>query len=134
MGQRGWTNTQGTLGRLNISFLGLPSSTSKASPYITIFLGGGFEKWAYLECFHIKWLIDGRPLSLPEATHDGSVSSSGGVVETLTISSVSMKQIELMARAKKIEFKVCNDEYSVSTEELEDLRTFFSKIKGLLPK
>jgi hypothetical protein len=56
------------------------------------------------------------------------------VVETLYISPLSMKQLELMARAKKIEFKVCNDEYSASPEELLDLRTFFSKMKGLLPK
>jgi hypothetical protein len=112
----------------------LPSSTSKASPYITIFLGGGFEQWAYLECSHTKWLSDGRPLSLPEAPHDGSVSSAGGVVETRTMSSVSRNQIALRARAQKIACKGCNAEYSVSTAALEDLRPFFSKRKGLLPK
>jgi hypothetical protein len=128
------TTPRGEVGHLDISFFGVLSRTPEELPYIHIFLEGAFQEWQYGRCFSTEWLLDGRPFLLPEATRDGSLSSSGGVVETLNISPISMQQLELMARAKKIEFKVCNDEYSASPEELQDLRAFFSKIKGLVPK
>jgi hypothetical protein len=40
-----------------------------------------------------------------------------------------MAQIERLARAKKVEWKVCNDEYTATDEELQDLRTFLIKMK-----
>ena len=77
----------------------------------------------------MRWLVDGRPFSLPDATHDGSVSQFGGVHEHISISPVTMAQIESLARAKKVEWKVCNDEYTATVEELDDLRNFLIKLK-----
>jgi len=56
------------------------------------------------------------------------------VLESLFIEPISIKQFEPIARAQKIEFKVCNDEYEATPDKLEDIRDFYSKVTDLIAK
>ncbi len=91
------------------------------------------DSWRYLQCHHTGWLVDDKPFQLPQPIHDGSVGS-GYVLEFLIIAPVTLKQIEQLARAKKVEFKVCNDEYTATTNEMDDFRVFLSKLREAAPK
>jgi hypothetical protein len=52
----------------------------------------------------------------------------------LTIKPVSIEQIKQLSQAKKVEFKVCNDEFTATSEEVQDFGTFFSRLHELTPK
>jgi hypothetical protein len=91
------------------------------------------DNWRYIQCTQTHWLVDDKPFQLPQPTHKGSVGS-GYVIEQLIIANVPIKQIEQLAQAKKVEFKVCNDEYMATTEEVKDFGIFFSKLRESAPK
>ena len=56
------------------------------------------------------------------------------MAEFLTIHPLFLEQIRQMAQAKKIEFKICNDAFTASLEEMQDFRTFVDKVKENIGK
>lgn len=95
----------------------------RTKPGIAIMLISLSEEWQYLSCNTTYWLVDDKPLGLPQPTHKGSIRS-GFVVEYLIIAPVPLSALQQMAAAKKVEFKVCNDEFTLNKEEMADLRKF----------
>jgi len=112
-------------GKPNIFLIG---SYEKGVLKIAIFLNSIADTWRYLMCHRTHWLVDDKPFKLSKAIHDGS-TGSGYVLEHVIIRGVTVKQIEQLARAKKIEFKICTDEYVATSQEVEDFRVFLLKIR-----
>lgn len=69
------------------------------------------KSWRYLECHTTRWLVDGERLSV-EAEHHGKVMD-GGVIENLAFD-LSAKDLARIAAAESVEYRVCNDEYTLT--------------------
>jgi hypothetical protein len=101
-------------------------------PVVSIILATAAKSWRYRQCHQTQWLVDDQPFQLPQPNHYGSVGS-GYVSEYLVIDQVPLKKIEQLAQAKKVEFKLCNDEYTATTEEVKDFGIFLSKLHASAP-
>ncbi len=84
--------------------------------------------WKYLQCFGTDFLLDGRPFSLGEPTHDGRVGA-GYVLEFIQFT-VGFTRIVELASAHTVEVKICNDEFRLSAQEMSIIKDF---VRALTP-
>ena len=87
--------------------------------------------WAYLECHSLHGLADGRPIVfLGEAEHRGN-PESGATVERISVmlGSEGLAAIQLAA---KLEFKLCNTEWSLDAAETAEAKVFARKAGVML--
>lgn len=83
--------------------------------------------WLYLKCPYLDILVDDRPVDLGKARHDGDVGS-GYVSETI-ITEILIDKFAKVARAKKLEAKICNTELIVGESERDELLSFLKIIR-----
>jgi len=95
----------------------------KTKPEVQMMFVSKAEDWQYLNCHFTDMLIDGKPLKISETRHDGSVISADTIMEYI-MTSVSWKEFCKMAIGKKIEVKICNTEFILSTREMKDISEF----------
>lgn len=77
------------------------------------------EHWRYLRCHSVDMLVDGQPLSLGRAEHDGSVYM-GGVGETVSVQ-LTPDALRRVTTAREVRVRVCNDAWTLSDEMLSAL-------------
>ena len=80
------------------------------------------KSWRYLQCHSTAFLADGKPLDLGRESRSGHVGS--GYVNEFLIINTSLTKLKTAAQSRKVEYKVCNDEFSMSDRDLTDLREF----------
>jgi hypothetical protein len=78
--------------------------------------------WKFLRCHSLYCLADGNPVELPPSKHSGNVGKSY-VLERIS-AMVPFSIIEQLSKCEKVEFKICNTEFALSKDEIEDLKTF----------
>lgn len=115
---------------------------------LTAVMGGdvavvGFElailskSWRYMECNKTNWLLDGKPYNLEGGQHQGNVAT-GFVLErivwNLPQTANSSGPLGDIARAKSVEYRICNDEYKLTAAELADLRSYIKKSQEYFSK
>lgn len=122
--------SQKPLGQPNVNILGTIEGENKKFNVMLVFAfisnyrtGSG---WHYLSCYNTAWLIDGRPLPLGEAHHDGSVVR-GGVIEFI-VQSLSLNDIDAIGRGTNVEFRVCNDEFRMDPTDVQAFRQIAIKL------
>lgn len=119
------TETKAAVGRLKLdgkpalSLLGVYDTDG--SLQISLFISSLGTEWRYLNCRRTNWLRDGRPLTMTDPIHNSDVLNSGRVSEDLIVR-LTLAQLHQLADAQRVEYKVCNDEYIVSSEEMRDFR------------
>lgn len=124
------TKPQAVFKRLHFTLLcRYTGEAQKTNAIIEIVLIGAYEQWTYLKCNTTHWLVDSKPFELPQPIHEGEVGR-GFVMELLTIVPVPLSALQQMAVVKKVEFKVCNDEFMLNKGEMEDLRKFVGIFKS----
>lgn len=84
------------------------------------------ESWEFLECHFTNFLIDGRPLATPDATHNGSVGT-GYVLEFIHISMPTTTFLRFV-NAKEAKVKICNDVIEFDEDNMVSLRDFASRM------
>jgi hypothetical protein len=122
------TKVRGATATPYISLYAIFPASTKEPPNMALILSASFESWRYQACHRTSWLVDNNPFELPQPSHEGK-RGEGFVAEFLTIRPLLLEQIRHMAKAKKIEFTICNDAYTVSPEEMKDFRTFVDKVR-----
>jgi hypothetical protein len=85
------------------------------------------EDWQYLSCNSIYFLVDGKPFKYMFTDHENKVLS-GRVLENHRVF-FTIKQFHELANSKKVEMKICNDEFEFSPEFMNDLRTISAKLR-----
>ena len=93
---------------------------------VSLSIQSSSKEWKYLRCHSVKWLIDGKPVDLGIPEHQGDVSL-GGVTESVTFP-FSMAKLNLLAKAEKIEFKICNDEITLDDTDVIEISNFKTAI------
>jgi hypothetical protein len=82
------------------------------------------DTWRYLKCPLVDMLADDQPVSVPAFSHDGDVGR-GYVLEKL-MARWGVPDVERLADARKIEIRICRDEYSVPPAGIAEIRHFIS--------
>jgi hypothetical protein len=85
------------------------------------------DSWKYLNCHTVAFLVDGTPFSMGKSSYDSRMS--GAYTSEYLEWDVAFAKIEALARAKSIEYKVCNDEYSVNPSQMPDIRSFVEVVR-----
>ncbi len=86
------------------------------------------KHWAYLHCHSLSCLADGSPVKLPPSEHDGRVGR-GYVMEFISVMT-PFSIIEQLSKCEKVEFKLCNTEFTLTKQEMQDLKTFVEAFTG----
>jgi len=108
-------------------------SWNSASSSADIFLfTGSTREWRYLKCNHVNWLADGAALATGETTHHGEVSPPRRFIrlKESIIQTLSLENLEAISSASSVEFRICNDEYALTSSEIDGFRQFLAKAKS----
>ena len=81
--------------------------------------------WQYLECHSLDFLLDGRPVSVPNPRHRGDVHT-GGVTEHISFDA-SHEMMVAIARAGSFRGRLCNDTFALTADQLATVRAFVSE-------
>lgn len=98
----------------------------KNLPDVAIMLSSINKDWKYLNCHSTYCLVDDKPLKIPETTHLGDVLGGGQVFEAIYVY-VPYSIFVKLCEARKIEFKICNNEFVISEFE----KTCLKQVKAL---
>ena len=99
-------------------------------PAIPAFVEFGFistsADWQYLTCHNLALLLDGETRLAPKTEQMGDVIT-GGVVETIA-TRLPVSDFLKIVNAKQVEGKVCNTEFTLTSEQMEALRDVASRM------
>lgn len=84
--------------------------------------GGG---WRYLREKSIDWLVDGRPIDLPQPSVQRD-TGRGYVIESF-IQGVAPDQMAELARASSVEFRIGVDEFALAPQDIAAIRELAAK-------
>jgi hypothetical protein len=98
----------------------MPASTEAALMFMFI-----FREWHYLKCNQTAFLVDGKPFEL-EPRHSGNVGS-GYVTESL-LYVMPPPLRSALARAKRVEFRICRDEMELDAGSVSRLGALVREI------
>ncbi|MBA7521152.1 hypothetical protein ES705_13255 [subsurface metagenome] len=115
-------------------FLVLNAEFKNKPIYFQIMFTTMQDGWEYLRCHTTHILADDVPVKIPDATHTGDVQSGGDVIEFICINLISLKSLDQLCKAKKIEVKICNDVFELDDEEKQDLKDFRTILNKKLAK
>jgi hypothetical protein len=115
--------TAGTAKQPALVLMGSYDGQTQSRPgECTIAFALSSSSWVYLRCHSIYCLTDGNPLELPPSKHEGK-AGRGYVIEFISIL-IPFSIIEQLSKSEKVEFKICNTEFTLTKQEMQDLRTF----------
>jgi hypothetical protein len=91
---------------------------------LTVFSGG--DTWKYIDCHDLSILVDdNHAMNLP-SDWDGQVEDNGDVGEWVMVGLAIDEFLEIV-NATKVELKLCNDEFALSSDQMEALRDVASR-------
>ncbi len=106
---------------------------SLAEPPTLMFLFAR-NRWEYLNCHDLNFLVDGKPYEL--ASTFKSTMERGAAVEVLFVP-LTRQQLTQLGAAKKVEYRICRDEYTLDSTALQDIKDFGpvldEELKGEVP-
>ncbi|MFX0205277.1 MAG: hypothetical protein ACFFDT_04780 [Candidatus Hodarchaeota archaeon] len=113
----------------SISFKGkVPTDNAPAVELVLVSVN---EDWMYIRDHKLYALLDDKPMTMPETTHDGQTWSGGDVFESVYFVLAWDKFVRL-CNAHKVEFKLGIKEFELAPVELKALRQVREKYKEML--
>ena len=110
-----------------LSTLAIYAKGQKTPAYYGVTLITYSHSWQFISCNFNDWLVDGKPFPALSGTYENSMAGSA-TIERFT-AKMSRKDLETVAAAKLVEFKVCNTEGKVSSEDLSGIRKVLEATK-----
>jgi hypothetical protein len=92
----------------------------------------GSRDWQFLGLKQVKFLLDDDLRMSFDASQDGSVGSSGIVVETITLDIPTVNYLRIV-NSRKTELQVGSREFALSDAKLEALRDLASRLNPTAP-
>lgn len=111
----------------SLSGLAIYAKGQKTPGYYSVTLTTYSDSWQFINCKFNDWLVDGEPFPALRGAYDNTMAGSS-TIERFT-AQMSRKDLEAVAAAKLVEFKVCNVEGKVSTEDLSGIRKILEATK-----
>jgi hypothetical protein len=101
----------------------------RPSSKLTLMISSESETWKYLQFGHdLDLLVDGERMSIGTLHHEGSVGN-GYVLESMS-AQISAALFLRLANAKSIEGKLSQTEFSLSSDQIETIKDFASRLSG----
>lgn len=98
-------------------------------PVGVININSDFGEHKYLRCHSVDWLADGEIVKPLHAEYESRVERSPHVHVNEGVSSYfAFDSFKKLAGASRIEYRICNDEFQMTPEELEALGHVFNEI------
>jgi hypothetical protein len=82
-------------------------------------------------CHHIDWLVDGRSLSAGPVSYRGKVVD-GEMIELID-QTVTAQWASAVGGAQNVRYRVCRNEYVISSNDIEAFARIAAKLKGAVP-
>ena len=79
------------------------------------------KEWRYLRCHSVAILADGDPIKV-SARHEGTTVAGGAGVMDAVLFPISAADMSKIAGAKLAEYRVCNDEFTFTSEQKDGIR------------
>ncbi|MCW9733740.1 hypothetical protein L5B97_09760 [Avibacterium sp. 20-15] len=80
------------------------------------------KDWKYLKCHTTNWLVNGKPIQPLKNTISTDVKRNPvQVVESIDVVFTN-KDMKKFGTASSVEYRVCNDEFKFTSEELKGLK------------
>lgn len=98
---------------------------------VSTYSGSKISGWRYLECNRVNWLLDGKPFDLGTATHRGDATTTG-TIEHLILHATPTQMGEI-GRASSVEFRICTDEFSLTSDDIAGIRQVAEKFVPSAP-
>ena len=115
----------------NLEIAGLiTGKTSKGATNFEIILTSQSDEWRYLKCHDFHWLVDGKAFKYIKEKYENQVVN-GGVLENFEIF-LTKKQLETLSQAQKIEFEICNYQFSIEDDGIFPFWAVYEKYKDFL--
>lgn len=102
-------------------------TTPAKPPTVSFSLVSTSGDWRYLKCYSLSLLLDSLISMHPITKHEGDVGR-GYVIEFVN-SRFPINEFLQIVNAKKVEGKLCNTEFLLSSEQLEALRDLASRMQ-----
>jgi hypothetical protein len=93
--------------------------------------GKSDESWRYIDCKDLNWLVDDAALEWESIEYDNHVFDDASTNEYFSIV-LNPSQFAKLAKAGKIEVKVCNDEFVFVQKQLWVLRWVSEQVQATL--
>ena len=79
-------------------------------------------------CHDVAWTVDGQPLAASRASHQGNVID-GELIE-LVVQQVTPEWVAAISTAQSVRYRVCRDEYTLTTGDIQAFGMIAAKIKS----
>ncbi|HSH25486.1 MAG TPA: hypothetical protein VLA13_08105 [Massilibacterium sp.] len=86
------------------------------------------DDWQYLQTNNVYFLVDGNRIKLKLERVDSKIQSAGVIEQQGFI--LTKEQIHMFAEAKKVEFKIADDVYTMPKEVISDLSELLRKVSN----
>jgi hypothetical protein len=122
-------NTSLDLGLLFVFKGQLLAQAVHASSKLTLMISSKSESWEYLQFGRdLNLIVDGQRMPIGTLDRDGTVGE-GYVLEFMS-ANISAAQLLKLANAKSIEGKLSLTEFSLSSDQIETIKDFASRLSG----
>lgn len=113
------------------AFYLMPGQEPKVPATVVFLFHASSSDWQYLRCHNVDLLLDGKPLQVGDAKHDGTVGN-GYVIEHISLQ-MAVSSLLAIAASKQVDGRICRTEFRLDTPELTALTDFASRMKTSLP-
>ena len=110
------------------TFEGEVSSSLINLAFVTADQGTGVPAPRFAGCHAVDWFVDGQPLASAPASHRGRVVD-GEMIEMID-QHVSTEWVSSIAAARSVRYRVCRNDYPLTTSDLQAFARIAGKLKG----
>lgn len=111
----------------NASFVGETSSSAITLAFVSR-SEDGVPASRFAACHGVEWLVDGKPLATAPASHRGRVID-GEMIELIG-QDVTPAWAASIGRAQAVRYRVCRDEYALTSRDIGAFAVIAAKLKG----
>ena len=112
------------------NFVDSTSSSVVTLAFVSAGDGSNVPRARFSGCHDIGWYVDGQPLAASAASHRASVID-GELIELLE-QDVSAGWVDAIAVARDVRYRVCRDEYALTSNDIAAFARVAAKLKSAL--
>ncbi|MEO8366571.1 MAG: hypothetical protein ABI538_10230 [Pseudoxanthomonas sp.] len=116
-----------------VTFNASVSGDTSANRISLVFASGsgeaGIPRARFASCHGIDWIVDGQPLVAASASHRARVFD-GELIEMID-QDVSASWVAAIAAARNVRYRVCRDDYSLTTSDINAFGRIAAKLKSV---
>lgn len=86
------------------------------------------QEFAYLRCHSVNWLVDGKPLAAGVVVYD--FERYRRILMEKISQEIPVPALQAIGAARSVEFRICNDEFRLTPEDIAAAKIIAQKLQG----